>query len=82
MVYGDRGYRVCDCVIVCDSREMMAKVYIKAEKINYEELYRESYKEEPFIVLSKEPPHIKHALGTNFCFIYHRCYGFWKNTHR
>ncbi len=52
-------------------RGMMAKVYVKAEKINYEELYRETYKEEPFIVLSKEPPHIKHALGTNFCFIYH-----------
>ena len=25
MVYGDRGYRGCEGVIVCDSREMRAK---------------------------------------------------------
>ena len=25
MVYGDRGYRGCEVVIVCDSREMRAK---------------------------------------------------------
>lgn len=51
-------------------RGMMAKVYVRVEKMDYEELYREVYRGEPFIVIFKEPPHIKHVLGTNFCFIY------------
>ena len=28
MVYGDRGYRGCEGVIVCDSREMRAKRHV------------------------------------------------------
>lgn len=52
-------------------RGIMAKVYVKSEKMNYAELYKEAYKEEPFIVLANEPPQVKHVLGTNLCFIYH-----------
>ena len=28
VVYGDRGYRGCEGVIVCDSREMMAAIWM------------------------------------------------------
>lgn len=53
-------------------RGMMAKVYVKSEKLNYKDLYREVFRGEPFVVLLDEPPHIKYAIGTNLCFIY--CY--------
>ncbi len=51
-------------------RGMMVKVYVKIERLNYRELYKEVYGKEPFIILMEEPPHIKYASGTNFCFIY------------
>ncbi|MFN3870982.1 MAG: N-acetyl-gamma-glutamyl-phosphate reductase [Aquificaceae bacterium] len=52
-------------------RGMMAKVYIKAEKLDYRELYRETYKDESFVVVVEEPPHVKYAVGTNMCFIFY-----------
>ncbi|MCS7307111.1 MAG: N-acetyl-gamma-glutamyl-phosphate reductase [Aquificaceae bacterium] len=54
------------------SRGMMVKVYAKCEQDQYTELYRETYKEEPFVSILEEPPHIKHVRGTNHCLIY--CY--------
>lgn len=33
-------------------------------------LYREFYRDEPFVRIAEVPPHTKHAQGTNFCFIY------------
>ncbi len=59
-------------------RGMMSKVYIKVERLNYRELYREVYKEEPFVVVMDEPPHVKYAVGTNRCFIF--CYYDDKNS--
>ncbi|MCS7170887.1 MAG: N-acetyl-gamma-glutamyl-phosphate reductase [Aquificaceae bacterium] len=58
--------------VVPMARGMMAKVYTRCEKRSYFELYREIYKEEPFVLICKEPPHVKHVRGTNYCLIY--CY--------
>jgi N-acetyl-gamma-glutamyl-phosphate reductase len=38
------------------------------EKLN--QLYREFYKDSPFIQITTAPPHTKHVWGTNFCLIY------------
>ncbi len=51
-------------------RGMMVKVYTSAPKLDYKELYGESYRKEPFVVLMEEPPHVKHVIGTNLCCIY------------
>jgi len=34
------------------------------------ELYRDLYKDEPFVRVVDSPPHTKHTLGSNFCLIY------------
>jgi N-acetyl-gamma-glutamyl-phosphate reductase len=34
------------------------------------QLYREFYKNAPFVEITAQPPHTKHAWGTNFCLIY------------
>ncbi len=34
------------------------------------QLYREFYKESPFVRIIDTPPHTKHAWGSNFCFIH------------
>ncbi len=34
------------------------------------ELYREFYRDEPFVRVVGEPPHTKHTWGANFCLIY------------
>lgn len=34
------------------------------------DLYNDFYEQEPFIRISKSPPHTKHLLGSNFCFLY------------
>ncbi|MCS6956944.1 MAG: N-acetyl-gamma-glutamyl-phosphate reductase [Aquificaceae bacterium] len=52
------------------TRGMMAKVYVRCEKLPYREIYRESYKEEPFVKVINQPPHIKYVIGTNYCFIF------------
>lgn len=41
----------------------------KGEK-ELQTLYRDFYKDEPFVKVVEEPPHTKHTLGNNFCFIY------------
>lgn len=33
-------------------------------------LYREFYKQAPFVQITTQPPHTKHVWGTNFCLIY------------
>jgi N-acetyl-gamma-glutamyl-phosphate reductase len=38
------------------------------EKLN--QLYREFYKDSPFVQITTAPPHTKHVWGTNFCLIY------------
>ncbi|RMH05050.1 MAG: N-acetyl-gamma-glutamyl-phosphate reductase [Aquificota bacterium] len=52
------------------SRGMMAKVYLRVERANYTELYRDVYVGEDFIVVCDEPPFIKQALGSNLCLLY------------
>ena len=34
------------------------------------EMYREFYRDEPFVRVMKEPPQTKHTLGSNFCLVY------------
>ena len=34
------------------------------------ELYRDFYKDEPFVRVVDAPPHTKHTLGSNFCLVY------------
>jgi len=34
------------------------------------QLYRQFYKHAPFVQITTQPPHTKHAWGTNFCLIY------------
>ncbi len=34
------------------------------------EMYREFYRDEPFVRVMKEPPQTKHTLVTNFCLVY------------
>jgi N-acetyl-gamma-glutamyl-phosphate reductase len=34
------------------------------------EVYREFYRNEPFVRVVPEPPHIKHTAGTNMCLVY------------
>lgn len=51
-------------------RGMLAKVYTKCKEMDFKSLYKETYKQEPFIFMSEEPPHIKHVIGSNFCFLY------------
>ncbi len=51
-------------------RGMMAKVYTKCKETDFVSLYKETYKGEPFVFVSEEPPHIKHVIGTNFCLLY------------
>jgi N-acetyl-gamma-glutamyl-phosphate reductase len=37
---------------------------------NLRQLYRQFYKHAPFVQITTQPPHTKHAWGTNFCLIY------------
>jgi N-acetyl-gamma-glutamyl-phosphate reductase len=41
----------------------------KSEK-KLKELYRDFYKDEPFVRVVDSPPHTKHTLGSNFCLIH------------
>jgi N-acetyl-gamma-glutamyl-phosphate reductase len=41
----------------------------KSEK-KLKELYRDFYKDEPFVKIVDSPPHTKHTWGSNFCLIY------------
>lgn len=39
-------------------------------KEELDQLYREFYKDAPFVRVTSKPPQTKHAWGNNFCFIY------------
>ncbi|RMH80668.1 MAG: N-acetyl-gamma-glutamyl-phosphate reductase [Acidobacteria bacterium] len=52
------------------ARGMMVKLYVKCKEHDFKELYRETYKDEPFVVLLDEPPSIKQVLGSNLCLLY------------
>jgi N-acetyl-gamma-glutamyl-phosphate reductase len=41
---------------------------LTADSLN--QLYREFYKHAPFVQITTQPPHTKHAWATNFCLIY------------
>lgn len=55
-------------------RGILATIYcrsaVKAETLHLEELYREFYKDKPFIRWRSFPPSIKDVRGTNYCDIY------------
>jgi len=38
--------------------------------VELKELYREFYKDEPFIKVSGESPHTKHTRGSNICLVH------------
>ena len=42
----------------------------KTKSENIMALYRDFYKDEPFVKIVTEPPHTKHTRGTNLCLIY------------
>ncbi len=51
-------------------RGMLAKVYTRCKEMDFKNLYTETYRGEPFVFLRDEPPHTRHVLGSNFCFLY------------
>jgi N-acetyl-gamma-glutamyl-phosphate reductase len=56
--------------VVPTVRGMLAKVYTRCGEMDFRGLYVETYRGEPFLFLTEEPPHMKHAAGSNFCFLY------------
>ena len=54
------------------SRGILTTCYarLKAEKQNVQEIYREFYRDEPFVRVVDIPPQTKQTLGTNLCLIY------------
>ncbi len=54
------------------SRGMISTITVRTNltKKQLEELYHLEYRYEPFIRLVKQPPKIKHVVGSNFCDIY------------
>lgn len=57
-------------VVVPASRGMLSTVYVKTEPINFEEIYKETYANEPFVKVLNSPPMTKWVLGTNLCLLY------------
>jgi len=57
-------------VVVPASRGMLCSIYVDTERTDLRELYRETYKGEPFVKVLEEPPMTKWVLGTNLCLIY------------
>ena len=47
---------------LADSRQLTAD--------SLKQIYREFYKNDPFVQITTQPPHTKHVWGTNFCLIY------------
>ncbi|WP_333784853.1 N-acetyl-gamma-glutamyl-phosphate reductase [Thermocrinis sp.] len=60
-------------VVVPTSRGMLSSLSIFCDKVEAKELYNETYKNEKFVRIVLEPPHVKHVLGTNLCLLY----SFW-----
>lgn len=56
--------------VVPTSRGMLATIYLRAEEKHVEELFRETYKEERFVKVVKDPPTTKYVIGTNMCLLY------------
>ena len=54
------------------SRGILTTCYarLKAGKRNVQEIYREFYRDEPFVRVVDIPPQTKQTLGTNMCLIY------------
>ena len=54
------------------SRGILTTCYarLKAGKRNVQEIYREFYRDEPFVRVVDIPPQTKQTLGTNLCLIY------------
>jgi N-acetyl-gamma-glutamyl-phosphate reductase len=56
------------------TRGILSSCYAKLkDKLSQEEIkqvYREFYKEAPFVQVTTKPPQTKHAWGSNFCLIY------------
>ena len=56
--------------VVPIDRGMICTVYIKMKKIELMELFVETYRNEPFIKILREPPQTKWVNYTNFCLLY------------
>ncbi len=56
--------------VVPMSRGMICSIVFECEKLNLFDLYMETYKDEPFVRVVKEPPMTKYVSGTNNCMIY------------
>jgi len=56
--------------VVPIDRGMLSVVQVKVKRTDLRELYKETYKGEPFIKVVNEPPKSKEVANTNHCFIY------------
>jgi len=56
--------------VVPIDRGMISTVYVKSEKFEVFDLYREVYKDEPFVRVVEQPPHSKWVANTNYCYVY------------
>jgi N-acetyl-gamma-glutamyl-phosphate reductase len=56
------------------TRGILATSYVSLKErksdADIRQIYRDFYKDEPFVMISNEPPHTKHTRGSNFCLIY------------
>ena len=57
-------------VVVPSSRGMLSTVYVETDHINFEKIYTETYRDEPFVRVINSPPMTKWVIGTNLCLIY------------
>lgn len=58
--------------IIPISRGMLSTITFKTDikKDQLKEIYYERYRQEPFVRLLENPPHIKNVVGSNYCDIY------------
>ncbi|WP_448587391.1 N-acetyl-gamma-glutamyl-phosphate reductase [Thermocrinis sp.] len=57
-------------VVVPISKGMLSSLSVFCERFDVLEAYLETYREEPFVRVVSEPPHVKHVLNTNLCLLY------------
>ncbi|NPB04996.1 MAG: N-acetyl-gamma-glutamyl-phosphate reductase [Aquificae bacterium] len=61
--------RFTPAVIPID-RGMLSMVQVRVKRADLLELYRETYRNEPFVRVLNSPPHAKVPRDTNYCFVY------------
>ncbi len=57
-------------MVIPASRGMIANIKLFIDEYDFQSLYNDFYKNEPFVKIVDKPPHTKWTLGTNMCYIY------------